>query len=188
VGRRPSHPRIAPKPPITASDCVIRIERSIAMITTTNLSATMPMPDTADRLDRLRRVLGRAPQAAFELAWRIAVGAVFFKSGLVKIASWESTLGLFRDEYRVPLLPIELAASLATAAELACPVLIVLGLFARLGAAALLGMTFVIQFFVYPENWAEHLMWASLLGWVVSRGPGALSIDRLIALRLFGRG
>ncbi len=66
--------------------------------------------------------------------------------------------------------------------------LVVLGLFARLGAAALFGMTLVIQFLVYPANWAEHLMWASLLGFIMSRGPGTLSIDHLIAGRLFGRG
>ena len=145
-------------------------------------------PTIVDRLGDLRRTLARAPQAAFELAWRVAVGATFFKSGLVKIQSWESTIGLFRDEYRVPLLPPEIAAYLGTTAELTCPILIVLGLLARLGAAALLGMTFVIQVFVYPANWAEHLMWASLLAWIVSRGPGAISLDRLVATRLFGRG
>lgn len=139
------------------------------------------------RLDGLRRALGAVPQGIFDLAFRVSVGAVFFKSGLVKIQSWEPTVGLFRDEYRVPILPPEIAATLAATAELACPVLIVLGLFARLGAAALLGMTFVIQFLVYPENWAEHLMWASLLAWIVSRGPGALSLDRLLAGQLFGR-
>ena len=125
-----------------------------------------------------------APGSAF----RVSVAAVFFKSGLVKIQSWESTVGLFRDEYKLPVLPPELAAWMGTALELSAPVLIVLGLFARLGALALLAMTFVIQFVVYPENWAEHLMWASLLAWIVSRGPGAISIYRLIALRLFGRG
>ena len=67
------------------------------------------------------------------------------------------------------------------------PVLLVLGLFARLGAAALLTMTLVIQFLVYPENWPEHLMWASILAYVLSRGAGKLSIDRLIAFNLFGR-
>ena len=112
---------------------------------------------------------------------------MFFKSGLVKIQSWESTLGLFRDEYALPLLPTSVAAYLGTAAELICPVLIVLGLFARFGAAALFFMTMVIQFLVYPENWAEHLMWASLLGFIISRGPGTLSLDAAIARHLFGR-
>ena len=66
--------------------------------------------------------------------------------------------------------------------------LLVLGVFARLGAAALLVMTLTIQFLVYPENWPEHLMWASILAYVLSRGPGALSIDRVVAFNLFGRG
>lgn len=134
-----------------------------------------------------RALLGRVPQSAFTLLFRVSVGAVFFKSGLVKIQSWETTLGLFRDEYALPLLPPNLAAYLGTAAELICPVLIVLGLFARLGAAALFAMTLVIQLFVYPANWAEHLMWAALLGFIMSRGAGTLSLDAAIARQLFGR-
>ncbi|HKU98564.1 MAG TPA: DoxX family protein [Vineibacter sp.] len=136
----------------------------------------------------VRARLSRVPEALFTLLFRVSVAAVFFKSGLVKIQSWETTVGLFRDEYNLPILPPALAAYLGTALELSAPVLIVLGLFARLGALGLLAMTLVIQFLVYPENWAEHLMWASLLGWIVARGPGAVSIDHLIARRLFGRG
>jgi putative oxidoreductase len=144
-------------------------------------------PSPIARLAAIRATLGRMPQSVFSLLFRVSVGAVFFKSGLVKIQSWESTLGLFRDEYALPLLPTNVAAYLGTTAELVCPVLIVLGLFARLGAAALFVMTMVIQFLVYPENWAEHLMWASLLGFIISRGPGTLSLDAAIAHRLFGR-
>jgi len=156
---------------------------------TMNPSAAKPgMPVGIMQLARLRNRLALAPQPLFELAWRIAVGATFFKSGLNKIQSWDTTLDLFREEYRVPVLPPEIAAVLGTAAELVCPVLIVAGLLARFGAAALLGMTFVIQFFVYPGNWAEHLMWASLLAWIVSRGPGAISIDHLVGRSLFARG
>jgi putative oxidoreductase len=149
-------------------------------------SSARPAPIA--RLAAVRATLGRMPQSVFSLLFRVSVGAVFFKSGLVKIQSWESTLGLFRDEYALPLLPTNVAAYLGTTAELVCPVLIVLGLFARLGATALFCMTMVIQFLVYPENWAEHLMWASLLGFIISRGPGALSLDAVIARRLFGRG
>jgi len=140
------------------------------------------------RLNAIRAMLSRLPEALFTLLFRVSIAAVFFKSGLVKIQSWETTVGLFRDEYNLPILPPAIAAYLGTALELTAPVLIVLGLFARLGALGLLAMTFVIQFLVYPENWAEHLMWASLLGWIIARGPGAISIDHLIARRLFGRG
>lgn len=137
------------------------------------------------RLAALRAGLARFPRPILELMARVAVGATFFKSGLVKIASWDVTVGLFADEYKVPLLPPEIAAYLGAAAELTCPVLIVLGLFTRLGAAALLGMTLVIQIFVYPENWAEHLMWATILLYLLTRGPGPISLDRPIAQRLF---
>jgi putative oxidoreductase len=106
---------------------------------------------------------------------------------MAKLANWDLTVALFANEYRVPLLPPDLAALLATSAELACPVLIAVGLGARLGAAALLGMTFVIQVFVYPENWSEHLLWASMLLYVLARGAGLLSIDHLIARRLLDR-
>jgi putative oxidoreductase len=118
---------------------------------------------------------------------RLAIGATFFRSGMNKLESFDTAIILFRDEYRLPLLPPELAAYMGTTVELGAPVLLVLGLFARLGAAALLTMTLVIQFLVYPENWPEHLMWASILAYVLSRGAGKLSIDRLIAFNLFGR-
>ena len=131
-------------------------------------------------LVRILNELGRFPLPVLQLMFRVAVAAVFFKSGLTKIASWELTLQLFQDEYAVPLLPVPLAATLATATELSMPVLLVLGLGARLAALPLLGMTLVIQLFVYPENWAEHLMWASLLLFIVTRGAGALSLDHLV--------
>jgi putative oxidoreductase len=143
-------------------------------------------PGLAGTIARLLNWLGRFPLALILLFLRIGVGGTFFKSGLTKIQSWDTTLSLFAEEYKVPLLPVELAAFLATAAELICPVMIVLGLFARLGAAALLGMTFVIQVFVYPDSWVEHLLWASALLYILTRGPGALSIDAQIAKRVYG--
>jgi putative oxidoreductase len=131
--------------------------------------------------------LGRFPLALLQLMGRVAVAAVFWNSGQTKIASWDTTLALFTEEYRVPLLPPEIAAYLGTAAELTCPVLLLFGFGARFGAAALLGMTLVIQTFVYPENWIEHLTWATLLLLVLTRGAGLLSVDHLIA-RAFSAG
>jgi putative oxidoreductase len=136
---------------------------------------------------RILNELGRFPLPVLQLMFRVAVAAVFFKSGLTKIASWELTLQLFQDEYAVPLLPVPLAATLAAATELSMPVLLGLGLFARLAALPLLGMTLVIQLFVYPENWAEHLMWASLLLFIVTRGAGALSLDHFVRRVLLDR-
>ncbi len=149
-----------------------------------------PMPyghNLFARLDRARSTAGRFPLSLIEFGMRLAVGATFFRSGMNKFQSFDTAITLFREEYRLPLLPPELAAYMGTAVELSAPVLLVLGLFARLGAAALLTMTLTIQFLVYPENWPEHLMWASILAYVLSRGPGALSIDRVIAFNLFGR-
>jgi putative oxidoreductase len=139
------------------------------------------------RIDRLRCIANRFPLSLIELGMRVAVGATFFRSGLLKLQSFDTAIALFRDEYRLPLLPPELAAYIGTTVELTAPILLVLGLGARAGAAALLAMTLTIQFLVYPENWTEHLMWGSILAYVLSRGAGKLSIDRLIALNLFGR-
>ena len=83
------------------------------------------------------------------------------------------------------IITVTLASDL-TAAEVTCPVLLVVGFGARFSAAALLGMTFVIQTFVYPENWSEHLLWAALLLHVLTRGAGLLSLDHLSARWLFG--
>jgi putative oxidoreductase len=135
--------------------------------------------------------LERFPRAVLDLGFRVGVGMVFLKSALTKLDdSWrvsDAAVQLFRDEYKVPVLPPELAAQLGTANEFFCSLMVILGLGARLGAAALLGLVAVIQFLVYPGNWAEHLMWASLLAYVLTRGPGALSPDRLIARRMLGR-
>src|ERR1041384_7208893 len=93
---------------------------------------------------------GRFPDALLLLTARVGVGLVFFKSGLTKIATWDNTVELFATEYNVPLSPPEIAAYMGPTAELLCPWLLFLGLGARFGAAALLGMTLVIQTFVYP--------------------------------------
>lgn len=129
---------------------------------------------------RLYAALEAFPLGVIEVMMRIGVGAVFFKSGLSKFANLELAVDLFRDEYKVPILPPEVAAPLATSVELGAPVLLAVGLLTRPAAAALLAMTAVIQLFVYPENWTEHLLWASILVYLVTRGPGVLSIDHLV--------
>lgn len=139
------------------------------------------------QLKALRNLLGRFPAPLLDLLLRVGIALVFWKSGMSKLANWDLTVALFADEYRVPLLSPEVAALLATAAEITCPILLVIGLGARFGAAALLGMTFVIQTFVYPENWSEHLLWAAILLSVLTRGAGLLSVDHVIAGWLFGR-
>ena len=129
----------------------------------------------------LRERLARFPLSVIQLAMRIGVGAVFFRSGLLKYNSWEFTVQLFRDEYKVPLLDPVLAAKLAMAQELAVPVFLFVGLATRVATLPLLGMITVIQIFVYPNAWSDHLLWGSVLVLILTRGPGALSIDHLLA-------
>ncbi len=136
---------------------------------------------------RVLRQLERFPLGILQLMFRIAIAVVFFRSGMTKIASWESTIALFQEEYQVPLLPPEIAAYLAATFELSCSVLLVLGLASRLATLPLLGMTLVIQTFVYPEHWSEHLTWLAFLLFILTRGPGAISLDRLIAPLLIGQ-
>ena len=125
--------------------------------------------------------LERFPLSILQFLFRFTMAAVFWNSGQTKIASWFTTVALFRDEYQVPILPPELAATLAAAVELTCPVLLVLGLATRLATLPMLGMTFVIEVFVYPENWLEHLTWATTLLFILTRGPGPFSLDHFIA-------
>jgi putative oxidoreductase len=128
-------------------------------------------------------LLERVPLTFAQILLRFGVGLVFWRSAQSKLAGSDTTLLLFREEYRVPILPPELAAYLATAVELTAPILLAFGLATRLGAAAMLGMTLVIQLFVYPQSYPDHLLWAGPLVYLILRGPGALSIDHLIRRR-----
>ena len=126
--------------------------------------------------------LRRFPLAVHQLLFRLAIAGVFFKAGLLKVMSWETTVALFRDEYKVPVLPPELAALLASSVELGCSTLLVLGLAARVATLPLLGMILTIQLFVYPEAWPEHLVWGSILAFLLTRGAGQISLDRRFGL------
>ncbi|MFV0890328.1 DoxX family protein [Metapseudomonas otitidis] len=127
------------------------------------------------------------PDALLYLLVRVGIASVFFLSGRTKVEGLLSitpgTYELFRSEYALPLLPPELAAHLATYAEHLFPLLLVLGLATRLSALALLGMTLVIEVFVYPDAWSTHLSWAALLLVLVGRGAGTWSLDRRLGLR-----
>lgn len=124
------------------------------------------------------------------LAIRLWMAEIFFRSGLLKIQNLSGAIFLFSEVHPVPLLPPWLAAYLATAVELVCPVLLVLGLAARLAALPMLMMVLVIQFVVGAADPAfyltEHYYWMFLLGVIISKGPGPLSIDHLLARRLAG--
>ena len=130
------------------------------------------------------RLTGALPDDALLLVDRVAVAAIFFLSGRTKVEGLftikPSTYELFRTEYALPLMPPELAAHMATTAEHVFPLLLVLGLCTRGAALALLGMTAVIEVFVYPDAWPTHLSWAALLLPLVAKGGGRWSLDRLV--------
>src|SRR5215475_8074864 len=146
-------------------------------------SPTTPSLSLAGLPARALALLERVPVALPQLFFRAGMGVVFWRSAQSKLASWDTTILLFQEEYRVPLLPPEIAAYLATIVELTTPILLMLGLATRLGAAAMLGMTLVIQFLVYPQNYPDHLLWAGPLLYLILRGPGVLSLDHLIRTR-----
>ena len=126
-------------------------------------------------------ILGRFPLGLLQLIFRLSIASVFFKSGHTKILSWDTTLLLFANEYQVPVLSPEAAAILSASFELGCSALIAVGLLTRLATLPLLGMVFIIQTFVYPENWVQHLTWAAMLVFILTRGPGPISLDGLLA-------
>ena len=149
---------------------------------TTHAMTMSPASSVRASLTRVRALLGRFPLPLLQLMFRLAVATVFIKAGLVKIASWETTVQLFADEYKVPVLPPELAATMAATFEFGCSALLIAGLATRLATLPLLGMIAVIQTFVYPNAYAEHLTWASLLLFLLTRGAGPWSLDRILGL------
>jgi putative oxidoreductase len=156
-------------------------------------------PTFVDNLGRPVHLLARALnllQPLLALGVRIWVGLQFWKSGLLKLQSWDSTLYLFREEYHVPVLPPELAAVVGTCGELFFPVLLFLGLFGRLGA---LGMSAVNLMAVvsyahvllspgYEGALAQHVLWGFMLIVLIVYGPGRFSLDQLLFNRRQGAG
>lgn len=145
-------------------------------------------------------LLGRIPDSLIALLGRFSIAAIFWKSGQTKVQGFaidivngefqlglprlsDSVVSLFRDEYKLPLVPPEVAAPMAAFAEHLFPLLILFGLATRFSALALLVMTATIQLLVYPDAWPTHGVWAAMLLVLVARGPGMLSIDHLIARR-----
>jgi putative oxidoreductase len=135
-------------------------------------------------IDRGRAVLDRAPYGALALVARAATFSVFFRSGLQKLSDWNATLMLFENEYHVPVLPPHLAAYIAASMELGLSSLVLVGLFTRAAALGLLGMISVIQLFVYPEAWPDHIQWLAFMVFIIARGPGPISLDALIGRAL----
>jgi len=129
---------------------------------------------------RIKSVLDRVSWDYLVLPMRIAAFSVFMRSGLVKIADWSSTLSLFADEYKVPVLPPALSAYMATTVELGCSTLILIGLATRFSVLAVIGMIATIQIFVYPMAWPDHIQWLAFLLPILIRGPGRFALDTLV--------
>jgi putative oxidoreductase len=145
--------------------------------------ATMTQPEVPSIYRRITALAHRAlPADLLLLIQRLGIAAVFFQSGRTKVEGLftipQTTVDLFELEYALPLLPPKLAAYMAAGAEHLFPVLLVLGLFSRLSATALLGMTLVIQVFVYPDAWPTHLSWAALMLPLIALGGGRFALDR----------
>ena len=127
------------------------------------------------------------PESLLLLVARFGIAGVFFLSGRTKVEGWltitDSTYSLFETEYRLPLLSPYVAAHAATYAEHLFPILLVLGLLTRAAALGLLGMTLIIEIFVYPDAWPTHLSWAAILLPLIAKGGGAISLDRAFGIR-----
>lgn len=153
-------------------------------------------------VQQVHGLLERIPHSLIAIFLRLGIVGVFWNSAMTKLAfsggapetllsqflkvisfQWtisDSAYMLFQYEYTVPLLPYRLATQLATMAELTFPILLFFGLFTRYAALALLGMTAVIQIFVYPHAWMVHALWAGALLFLIARGAGMISLDYLI--------
>ena len=147
------------------------------------LEATRSTP-----FDRFAGLAEKAlPISLLLLIQRLGVAAVFFLSGRTKVTGWftitDEAFELFRSEYRLPLVPPEIATYAATFSEHFFPMLLVLGLFSRYAALALLGMTLVIEIFVYPDAWPTHLSWAGLMLPIIAMGGGRFSLDHLLRIK-----
>lgn len=148
--------------------------------------AASSKPGPLHLIDRAIAAMEAIPYWFVALVTRVSIAGVFWQSGQTKVEGFrvtESAVELFRSEYQLPVIDPSIGAHLAAFAEHFFPALLVLGLATRFSALALLGMTLVIQVFVYPDAWPTHGTWAACLLLLMTRGPGMISLDHLIARR-----
>ena len=170
---------------------------------TSNLRGAAPVGSISSPVRLVTSVIGlfsRIPNTLIALVARLSIASVFWASGQTKVQGFvvniftgevelgwprlsDSVVALFQDEYRLPFIAPEIAAPMAATAEHLFPLLLLIGLGTRFSALALLGMTMVIQIFVYPDAYPTHGTWAALMLYLIARGPGALSIDHWLARR-----
>jgi putative oxidoreductase len=140
----------------------------------------------------LYKIFESIPHDLIALIARISIGTVFWRSAMTKVEGFAlkpSTVFLFENEYKLPVIPPEIAAYLATATELTMPLLLWSGLLTRFAASALLIMTLVIEIFVYPLAFDTHGVWAVTLLYLMKYGAGTYSLDHLLTTdaRLSGK-
>lgn len=170
---------------------------------TSNVRAAAPVGSTSSLTRLVTSIIGlfaRIPNTFIALVARLSIASVFWASGQTKVQGFvvniftgevqlgwprlsDSVVALFQDEYRLPFVSPAIAAPMAATAEHLFPLLLLLGLGTRFSALALLGMTLVIQIFVYPDAYPTHGTWAALMLYLIARGPGAVSIDHWLAHR-----
>jgi putative oxidoreductase len=144
---------------------------------TTSPTTTAPSSPLIDFCRRALNWLDAVPYTLLAIPLRLAIATVFWNSAQTHLANWDTTLYLFENDYALPFLPPHLAAYMAVAIEVTTPILLVLGLLTRAASGVLLGMTLVIEIFVYPMAWPTHIQWAAMLFVLLARGPGKLSVD-----------
>jgi len=147
------------------------------------LTAVPLLVGTIAFADRVIAMIERWLTPVFDLAIRLYVAEVFFRSGMLKITRWDSTLYLFENEYHVPLLPPHVAAVTSTAGELTLSTLLALGIAGRFGAAGLsaINLVAVISYSDLSDpGRMDHLLWGLLLMVTLLHGPGKLSVDHWI--------
>lgn len=157
-----------------------------------------PMAIASRLLGRVIALMSSIPHSFIALLARFSIAITFWMSGQTKIEGLvldpiglqvqfgmpslsAGAIYLFENEYALPLLPPLLGAAMAAIAEHVFPFLLLIGLASRLSALALLVMTLVIQVFVYPDAFPTHGLWAALMLYIMSRGPGLVSLDHLLS-------
>jgi putative oxidoreductase len=158
------------------------------MMQSSTTAASTPLAKLREYWNTFADFLNRLITHSFlALVTRFGIASIFFLSGRTKVTGFltltDSTYSLFATEYKLPLVPSDIAAHLGTYSEHLFPILLVLGLFTRFSAFALLGMTTVIEVFVYPDAWPTHLSWAGLLLYLIARGGGVVSIDHKLGIK-----
>lgn len=165
---------------------------------TSTLVDSASLPVRAHR--QIVKIFGAIPHSLIAFLGRFSLAAVFWQSGQTKVEGFaidlvhgvfslgwphlsDSAIDLFRDEYALPLLPPEIAAMMAATAEHVLPVFLLIGLGTRYAALGLLGMTLVIEIFVYPEAYPVHGTWATILLYLIARGAGKVSVDHWLSRR-----